>query len=271
MSLSLVRSVKNAVQKTQQVHALNATEILEALVRVADTVDKRFTPTRLDDWWKVIDEVEYGPFIHDIGVEQGHNYQDPEIHHRPLWGYNKQHHYFRKRDIDRLRPFLTIVDEEKFGALDINAELLIMTFHINYDLTMSNYYFDRSFLPQALENYVGLGKAFAKRAAPIWETILRARGYREKGETEAEIIRILAASRVSDKDRPVRLIHDATPADLFRYQNRFIGLLHDTNAPDALRANLVDLIWGLGVYTTWPHPLGYVQFNNEQKIKSLLE
>ena len=242
-----------AVSTLLNVPSLSGLQILESLVRVADDVDKRFTVEMLSLLWQPF-EGHYSTFIRDISAGFGLN-ERPLYHpHEPLHGYNKQHHVLR-RELRGLLPLVNMVDSTQLEKIDECEEMLLVSYHIWYNLSSSSHYFERDGVSWLKEKY------------------LRGRGMKEGNEVAQEIVSILKPHQINQSEIPVDIL-SSQPRDLFGYKNRLFTLSQDVDDYRTNTGRWVDMIWGLGVYTLEPQAIGYVLCNKaflkQERIKQLL-
>jgi hypothetical protein len=245
----LVKNKTNLAKRPRKPKSLSGEEILDSLIMISDEADMQFTPDLLKDIWNVL-EGDYSKFIRDIAAKFGLNEKPLYDPHEPISGYSK-HHFLRKRDLARLIPHAHILDPSMLEKTRDEDELLLVSYHNWYSINSSRYYFN------------------SENVSSIHEKYLRFRGIREESEVETEIVKILKPHQINHSESPLSF-YTSEPRDIFEYKQRLFSLPQKACDYKNNNGGLADLIWALGIYTTWPEPLGYIQFNKQQKFKKRL-
>ncbi len=255
---------------------LNGEQILEALLELAQEVDNAGTQEALKVWWSWMPS-PFWIFVDDLAVEKGHNtpYENGSgsaSRRRPVWSFNQQHHNITRSSVNGLVPLLTQVDDGLI-EMDPRTELMIVTYHINYSPGQTSGYFYRRGTQKAVEAY-GVGPRLAAWWSAIYCEILEGQGLRDYDKTEQEIIELLGKNRVTHPDRKFDFFIPCGE-DFFAYNGRIVGLTRDTHDDTKNKIGIVDLLWGIGVYTACegrdPELRGYTKFDTQEKIKGLLK
>ncbi len=247
---SLGRDIKGLTKRIRPVKSLSAQQILEALVLVADEADKKFTLKMLDQFWHPF-EGKFPQYIRDRAAYFNLN-ERPLYHpHEPIGGYASHHTRLQKKDITNFQPHLTIINPNLSEQTSETDELLVVSFHIWHAMGSSTHYFNASSVNKIHEMY------------------LRIRGIREQSEVEREIVEILKPHQINPQRTGLETL-TSQKRDLFEYHQRLFTLPQKRENPQDNDGGWVDIIWGLGLYTSWPQPLGYVQLNEQLRDKRMI-
>lgn len=246
-SLTGVKS--GLLRRIRESKSLSAPQILEALIAVADEADKKFVPEMLDNFWRPF-EGTYGRFVRDISASFGLNERQLYDPHEPFSGDTKQHH-MKAGDITMFVPHLQIVNKSLLNKMKEDDEILLVSYHIGHFTSESTQYFDHDCVH------------------PLVEWYLRIRGFKEASEVAEEMVRILKPHQINSSESPLKLLA-AVPWDVCEYQQRMFTLSRRWNDFRQNDGDWVTLLWAFGVYTRWPEPIGYIQFNKEFKEKRKL-
>ncbi|MGM5487719.1 MAG: hypothetical protein ACQESG_02100 [Nanobdellota archaeon] len=222
--------------------------ILDALVGIAAIADAQFAHEMLDSFWMPF-EAQYKRFIRDISANLGLN-ERPLYHpHEPFDAYNK-HHFVKKSSVTRLLPYIDFVDDFFLRKTSDDEDLLLVSYHIWH-------------------NFGSSSKYFSSNISTFDRFLLRLKGLEEEEKVKQEISEILKPYQLNQSESPLQIL-SSNLEDLFNYNDRLFSLIQKEDNYKENEGGFADLIWSLGVYTTYPEPIGYILFNKECKNSKFL-
>jgi len=235
--------------KLPQPRALSGREVLDALVTVAYEADQRFNPEMLETLWDYGNS-DYINFIHEIAEEFGLLEPDLPKVHQVITGVRAQHTHIKRRNIDHLLNYMKVVDSEKLSSMKEDDGFLLVANSIGYSLFSSSRYYN------------------AEDASFFTHIKNKVLGNKDISKVEEEIVRLLEPRQLNDSANPYDIIFPLS--DLFSYGNRLFMLQQSTKGPLQHKGYGVKILWSLGIYTSWPDPLGYIILNDQQITKQSL-
>jgi len=259
--------------------AYSGKEILDNLVLVADQADKKISPQLFEQIWHPFDG-QYNQYIQEIVFALRLNERSLYHPHQPIGQYNKQHHDVVKENMLPHLSTLSHFDSNAFHHLSQNDPLILVSYHIWYNLNDSSNYFDDYPIPSIIADHKGIPETLKQKVSKLYEHYLKSKGLRKISEVEQEILTLLTPNRRTTS--PVSILNSSHLSDIFQYNDRLFSLNqkyfiqknssisnnfsqnHSPNITLTHNGKWIDLLWALGIYTNNLDLIGYIQFNKKQ-------
>lgn len=267
-----LEKIVNLPSKLGIKQALSGKEILDAMVLIADEMEKDFENQDLSTIWHPFSG-DYNEFMGQIVKKYKLNEKPFEgFPYRPYAGFPHQHHR-PKKDFEYLSDILTFIDKQKFDSLDDNHELVGVTFLNWHHLHESSNYFSRNGIKGYFEEQ-GVPKFMSNLVSQAYAIKLRIGGQRSEEEVLMQIYNELWNKKINTKNPTINIMKRDQNEHVFEYNNRVIVVDEQkrrNNNEKNKDYGFLNLVFAAAIYygnkeEKKDEVLGYVILNNSEKI-----
>ena len=272
--MDLIQRINNLPSTFKKTQALSGKEILDAMILIADEMEKDFENQDLNTLWHPFINY-YNEFMQPI-LEK-HNLLERILENGftiPFSGYPKQYH-MAKKDYEYISDMFTFIDKKRFDSLDENHILLGINYINWFHMNDSSKYFSEKYVEEWFGEYC-IPNAFSKLFSKAYVLKEKMKGFRTEEDVYMHMKKELDNKNITPKDIGIDLFDRDRKGELFVYNNRPIiiepKVFRDKNKKDELGYGTLNLVFGSALYyinkeNKKEEPLAYVILNSPEKIR----